>query len=121
MSLLQDRSIVGVIGLLFILIGVLGVAHNGVVGLGSSRPRAIPSTLEAERDRSASRAISMVEGCRRIRPELGEAVELGDGRGEKEDEVDDNGESCEEELLYRNSASRRLSRSTTVTPGGRLN
>ena len=117
----SDRSKIGVLGLLLKLIGVRGVAQAGVVGLGSSIPRPMPSTLDAGVDLSASRAMSMVDGYRRILPEpndvVGEGLELKDDEGEK---LEDAGDSCDVLLLYRNSASSRFRMSMTVTPGGRL-
>lgn len=49
------RGVVGVIGMALMLLGVAGVN-----GRGSNMPRPMPSTPDAER--SASRAMSMVDG-----------------------------------------------------------
>jgi len=79
------------------------------------------------------RPLALALRCDVLMVETGEGEELKELEGENEE---DEGESWEEDdvlvlvlalvalalaLLYRNSASRRLRRSDTVTPGGRLN
>lgn len=51
----MTMGVIGVIGIACMLLGVAGVS-----GRGSNMPRPMPSTPDAER--SASRAISMVDG-----------------------------------------------------------